>query len=117
MDTSRIDNWKINQGQDFARAFPILTANGAVQDLTGASARAEWRPTAASSTVIHTWDSSGHGITFDLVNGLVIVTSLAAENLSFTTFSGVHQLLLTLGNGSVIEVARGKLTVNQAVTR
>lgn len=106
-------NLFIDQGSDFAVEFTI-NENGSVKNLTGFSARAQMRPTRASSTLSATFSCSIPTPT----NGVVKMELGHAASSALSAGRYFYDLeIFTSGDATVTRVMQGEVDINQEVTR
>ena len=106
-------NLFIDQGSDFAIEFTI-NENDAVKDLTGFSARAQMRPTRASSTLSATFTCTIPTPT----NGVIKMELGHATSSALAAGRYFYDLeIFTSGDASVTRVMQGEVDISQEVTR
>jgi len=111
--TAATYNLTIDQGSDFAIQL-TLAENGSAKDLTGYSARAQLRPTKASSTLSATFTCT----VTDASAG--IVRMALGNSVSAALTAGIYYYdleIFTSGDGVVTRLIEGQATINQEVTR
>lgn len=106
---------EIEQGTTWQMAWPVTDDDGDDIDLTGYTARAQVRTTAADSLVLHEWDSAEG--TIILSNSQVILQLEPADSAQWTWRMGVYDILLTSGAGESSRISEGAIRVRRAVTR
>lgn len=108
-DDIRTDNLVIPQGTTFSREYPITYPTGT----TLVSAKAEIRTVyGAAGALLHSFTP-----VIDSVLGMITLQATPAESWAFGFATGVYNILATDSTGSVVEVARGCVTVAPGVTR
>jgi len=106
---------RINQGETFQVAIPVLDANGAPVSLSGMTARGQIRTHAADPTVLHEWTLGNSGIAFDANN--VVLKVPATTSAAWTWRTGAYDVELTDGSGNVTRLVDGHVIVHPEVTR
>jgi hypothetical protein len=104
----------IPQGADWGFAWPVRDATGGELDLTGWSARAQWRPGYEADPVF-TWSSENGSIT--LADSTVTLWLRPADSDGWTAFKGIYDVELTSADGRVTRIAWGEVRVRRQVTR
>jgi len=107
-------NLIIDQGSDFALEF-IVKESGSAKDLTGYAARAQIRPTAASSTLTETFNCT----IATPANGTIRANLTNVETAAITAGRYVYDLEMytTGGTEIVTRLLQGDVTVTAEVTR
>ena len=107
-------NLIIDQGSDFALEF-VVKESGSAKNLTGYAARAQIRPTAASSTLTATFTCTIETPT----NGVVKAALASATTAALTPGRYVYDLEIhtTGGTEIVTRLLQGDVTVSAEVTR
>tara|TARA_R110000822_G_scaffold100995_3_gene227015 strand:+ start:18989 stop:19327 length:339 start_codon:yes stop_codon:yes gene_type:complete len=103
----------IDQGSDFALEFTV-SESGTVKDLTGYSARAQIRPTKASSTLSATFTCT---VPVGTDGKILMSLSNAITN---AVSAGTYQYdleIFTSSDAVVQKLLQGSVTLNQGVTR
>lgn len=111
--TAATYNLTIDQGSDFAIQL-TLAENGSAKDLTGYSARAQLRPTKASSTLSATFTCT----VTDAAAG--IIRMALGNSVTAALSAGIYYYdleIFTSGDGVVTRLIEGQATINQEVTR
>lgn len=106
---------RINQGETFRVAIPVLNENGGVADLTGMTARAQVRSYAAAPTVLHEWTTTNAGLAFDVDE--VVLTVPAATSSAWSWRTAAWDLELVDTDGNVTRLVEGHVVVHPEVTR
>lgn len=104
-------NLTVVQGEDWAYLFEWDEAPG---DLTGATGQAQVRTTRSASTVLHEWNTSLGNMIVDSDGITLYVTPPVSSAWNWT--KGVYDVEVTIAS-KVTRVARGRVTVDQEVTR
>ena len=106
---------RINQGETFQVAIPVLDEDGDPISLAGMTARGQVRAHAADETVLHEWTLGNSGIAFD-ANKVVLNVS-AATSSAWTWRTGRYDIELVDGAGSVTRLVDGHVIVHPEITR
>lgn len=110
-------DFTIEQGVTTAKAFIWKDSAGDVIDLTGYTARMQIRETIASNSTLLSATNANGQLVITAAQGKVTLTLTATETaaLSFTT--GVYDLELISGSGTVTRLVEGTVTLSKEVTR
>ena len=106
---------RINQGETFQVAIPVLDEDGDPISLAGMTARGQVRPYAPSTTVLHEWTLGNSGIAFD--TNKVVLTVPAATSSAWTWRGGQYDVELVDGSGAVTRLVEGYVVVHPEITR
>ena len=106
---------RINQGETFQIAIPVLDEDGAPVSLTGMSARGQIRAHPAATTVLHEWTLVNSGLVLD--GNDVILSVPAATSAAWTFALGHYDVELVDGSGAVTRLIEGYVIVNPDITR
>lgn len=106
---------RINQGETFELAVPVLDDDGAPVSLAGFTARGQIRSHAASPTVLYEWSTANGNVNFD-VNAVVLTVSAATSSL-WTFRTGRWDLELVATDGTVTRLVEGHVIAHPEVTR
>lgn len=100
-------NLVLYQGDDF---FVRITVGSPVGDLTGYTAKAEIRTTAASNTALATFDAT-------IIDAFTVGLHLPANQSKLVTTAAVWDVQVTDPAGQVTTLAYGTVAVTREVTR
>ena len=106
---------RINQGETFQLAIPVLDANGAPVSLSGMTARGQIRSHAADATVLHEWTLLNAGLAFSSNN--VVLKVPAATSSAWTFRTAQYDVELVDTDGSVTRLVDGHVIVHPEITR
>ena len=106
---------RINQGETFQVAIPVLDENGTQVDLSGMTARGQIRARTADATVLHEWTLVNSGLAFDTNN--VVLKVPAATSSAWAWRVAEYDLELTDGDGNVTRLVEGHVIISPEVTR
>ena len=106
---------RINQGETFQVAIPVLDSNGSPVALSGMTARGQVRTHAADSTTLYEWSTVTNNLAFDANN--VVLTVPAVTSSAWTWRTGQYDVELVDGSGSVTRLVEGYVVVHPEVTR
>jgi hypothetical protein len=111
-------NITIEQGATFQ--MPITWSTGVTPtpvNLTGYTARMHVRKTHASDTAVLTLTTENGGITLGGALGTIAILATATQTATITIKSGVYDLELVSGGGTVTRLLEGSVTITPEVTR
>lgn len=108
------------QGEDFTQAFtwkqgPVSTATPV--NLTGYTARAQFRATLADSTVLLTLTTENGGIVLGGSAGTITLVVSAAVTAAMTWKAAVFDLEMVAPGGTIRRLMSGTASVSPEVTR
>jgi len=106
---------RINQGETFQVAIPVLDANGADVSLSGMTARGQIRTHAADPTVLYEWSAGANNLAFS--GNDVVITVPAATSSLWTWRTAAYDVELTDGSGNVTRLVEGHVIVHPEITR
>lgn len=106
---------RLNQGETFQLAVPVLDDNGDPVSLSGMSAQGQIRAHAAATVVLHEWTTTNGGIALD-ANDVVVKLS-AAETSAWTFRTGRWSLELADSDGVITRLVDGLVIVQPEVVR
>lgn len=106
---------RINQGETFQVAIPVLDANNSPVALSGMTVRGQIRTHAAAPTVLHEWTLVNSGLAFDVND--VILKVPAATSSAWTWRTATYDLELVDTDGNVTRLVEGHVIVHPEVTR
>ena len=106
----------IPQGATFSRVI-IWKADGDEVNLTGYTARAQIRPTAASATTTLSLTTENSRISLGGVAGTITLSISATDTAAIASGRYVYDLELVSAGGIVTRLLQGVVTVSTNVTR
>jgi hypothetical protein len=106
---------RINQGETFQLAVPVLDPNGSNVNLSGMTARGQIRTHAASPTVLYEWSTGANNLAFS--GNDVVITVPAATSSAWTWRTAQYDLELVDGSGNVTRLVEGHVIVHPEITR
>ena len=106
---------RINQGETFEIAIPVLDANDNPVSLAGTTVKGQIRSHAASPTVLHEWSAANFNVAFDGNDVVLSVPATASSAWSFRT--GRWSVELTDGSGVTTRLVDGMVIVHPEVVR
>lgn len=107
----------IEQGATFSQTVTWKDANGVPVNLTGYSARMQFRPSVNAPTIYFSATSSDGRITLNGATGTITINISAAETTGFGFVSAVYDMELQSANGVVTRLLEGGVSVSREVTR
>ena len=111
-------NLKIPQGTTYTHDFNYVEVDGTTPvDLTGYTARMQFRATKESSVFFHEATTANTGLVLDVLIGKVTLIINDADSTAFTDYSGFYDLEIESAGGAVTRIVEGKVTINKEVTR
>jgi len=109
---------EIDQGSTFSKSFTWKTGDPALPvNLTGCTAKMQFRPTASSSTVILELTTENSMITLGAALGTVVLTISDELTSTLPTSTAVHDLKIYFSDGTSRRLLQGVVLVKQAVTK
>lgn len=109
---------KIDRSATFIKKVTWKAGTPAIPvDLTGCTALAHIRTTAAAATILLVLSTANGKIALGGADGTVTLTVSAAETAAFTWLTGVYDLYITFPHGIVRRLMGGTVTVSPEVTR
>lgn len=106
---------RINQGETFQLAIPVLDANSSPVSLSGMTARAQVRSYVQSAAPLYEWSTTNGNLAF---NGSDVVLTVPAATSSLWTWrTGAWSLELVDTNGNTTLLVEGYVIVHPEVTR
>lgn len=106
---------RINQGESFQVAIPVLDEDGDPISLSGMTARGQIRSHAADATVLHEWTLLNSGLAFDANN--VVLKVPAATSSVWTFRTAQYDVELVDTDGNVTRLVDGHVIVHPEITR
>lgn len=103
-------------GATFALTFRWLDANGPV-NLTGRTARMQWRKTVKASEIIADFSSEIGNIVLGGAAGTVVASLTADQTALISAKSGVYDLEIEAADGTVVNFIGGEIEFLPEVTR
>jgi hypothetical protein len=105
---------RLNQGETFQLAIPVVDEDGDPVALSGKTARGQIRSHAASPTVLYEWSTADGNLALD--EGDVIITVPAADSAAWTWRTGQWDLELD-DDGTITRLVDGQVIIHPEVTR
>lgn len=106
---------RINQGETFQLAIPVLDDNGDAVSLSGMTARGQIRTYASSPTVLYEWSTANSNIAFNSNNVVITVPAATSSLWGFRTAQ--WDLELVDGTGITTRLTEGAVIIHPEVTR
>jgi hypothetical protein len=105
---------RINQGETYQVAIPVLDEDGDPVSLSGVTAKAQAR-SLDDDSLLHEWTVANSGLAFD--EHKVVVKVPAATSSAWTWRIGRYDLELTDGSSNVTRLVEGYVLVKPEVVR
>lgn len=106
----------IEQGATFT--IPIVyKKDGNPVNLTGVSARAQFRERINSAQPVIALTSPDGGLVITPLEGKIVMTIAPAVTAALKVYKGVWDMLLDFPDGSKVRILNGKFKVSRGVTR
>lgn len=106
---------RINQGETFRLAVPVLDEDGEPVALSGMSARGQIRSHAAAPTALYEWATTAGNLALD--GDDVVLTVPAAASAAWTWRTARYDLELVDTGGFVTRLIEGHVIVHPEITR
>jgi len=106
---------RINQGETFRVAIPVLDDNNSPVSLTGMTAVGQIRTHAAAPTTLYEWSTLAGNLSFDTNN--VVLEVPAATSSLWTWRTAQYDVELTDEDGVVTRLVEGHVIVHPEITR
>lgn len=111
-------NLTIDQGSTFRKSFTYKTGTPATPiNLTGCSAKCQFRSSASSETVILELTNLNGGIILGGVNGTIELYVTDEQSSVLAPSMMVYDVLITFATGDVYRLIEGSASVRAGVTR
>lgn len=110
-------NFEIEQGATLVKAFVWKDSNGSPVNLSGYTAKMQFRKSVSSSDVLLEMSTTNGRISITAGTGTVALVLDAATSAAITWSSAVYDLELTSSGGIVTRLLQGSVTVSKEVTR
>lgn len=107
----------IEQGATFTKTVTWKDSNGSPINLTGYTARMQFRPSVNSSTVLASATTENGKIVLGGGDGTIAITFSATDTAAFGFISAVYDLELASSGGFVTRLLEGGVEVSKEVTR
>ena len=107
----------IEQGATFSQTVTWKDSNNVPVDLTGYTARMQFRPSVNAPTVYFSATSTDGRIVLGGATGAITINISAVETTAFTFVSAVYDLELQSASGVVTRLLEGGVSVSREVTR
>lgn len=106
---------RINQGETFQVAIPVLNANGSPASLGGATARGQIRSYAASPSALYTWSATALNLAFNGSDVVLTVPAAASSAWAFRT--AAYDVEIEDADGNITRLVEGHVVIHPEVTR
>lgn len=109
---------RINQGETFQVAIPVLKANGDPADsadLAGATVRGQIRSYAAAPSVLYEWSAAALNLAFDGNDAIITVSAADSSAWSFRT--AAYDVEFTDAGGNITRLVEGHVVIYPEITR
>lgn len=106
---------RLNQGETFQIAIPVLDEDGDPVSLSGMTARGQIRSHAASPTVLYEWSTLNNNVALD--GNDVVLTVPAAVSSLWAFRTGQWSLEIDDGAGTTTRLVDGFVIVHPEVVR
>jgi len=110
-------NLYIEQGATFQKTLTWKDSSGSAIDLTGYTARMQFRRSAASSEVLYSATTENGAITLGGAAGTIAIVISATATAAFTFGCAVYDLEVISSGGVVYRLLEGGVEVSLEVTR
>lgn len=111
-------NLKIEQGATFRQMFTWKAGKPAVPvDLTGCTARMQIRADVTAAVPYVSLTTENNGITLGGAAGTILILISATDTALMSWTSGVYDLEIQFGDGTVRRLVEGRVQVSPEVTR
>lgn len=104
----------IEQGATWRKTFRLLKSNNFAKDLTGYTAKAQFRAKASSEDILAELDVK---FVSPRKCGKIVLSLTPEETAAFTFYTAVWDLFLTSPNGVHSKLLKGTVTVYETVTK
>ena len=115
--TAAVYNLYIEQGTTFSKTLTWKDSSGNPINLTGYTARMQFRRSAASADALYTASSTGGQITMGGALGTVAIVLPATDTAAFDFGCAVYDLEVESAGGIVTRLLEGGVEVSLEVTR
>jgi hypothetical protein len=109
-------NLAIPQGSTFKQIFYFKDSDGVAVNLTGYAGRCQFRESIGATVTLYNSTTLGD-ITIAGSTGAVTLEIPAATTTAWTFRSAVYDLEIVAGDGKVTRLVKGRVRVDQEVTR
>ncbi len=106
---------RINQGETFRLAIPVLDDDGSAASLSGMTAEGQIRTYAGSPTVLYEWSEENFNVAFDGNDVVLTIPATASSLWGFRT--GQWALEMSDEDGVVTRLIEGQVIVHPDVVR
>jgi len=110
-------NLSIEQGIPYYKELLVKDPNGANKNLTGYTARMQFRPYISSSEISLDATTANTKLLIDTVNSYVIINLSEADTQALTYTSYSYDIELVSAANKPIRLVQGTVSLNQEVTR
>lgn len=106
---------RVDAGIDYAVRWPVVNPDGSPADLTGWSAKGQWRASADSPVILHEWSSAAGNLE---LAGQYATLKVSANDSALwpADWKGPYDIVLTDTGGGRHLLARGTCSVVPLVT-
>ena len=120
--SAAVINLDIEQGATFRQQFQWFNPDGTTPiDLTGCSAKSQWRASIDSTEVLIELSTANGKIVIDAVQGMVTLHLSAVETAALQFTAAVYDLEISFpliaGEVPTYRLAKGKIKVSKEITR
>lgn len=110
-------NFKLEQGATFVREFTYKDGEGVAINITGYSARMQFRPYRESSTLLIEATTVNGKIVLDGAAGKLTLTLTPSDTNNLTERKAVYDLEIQSAGGVVTRLLEGAVEISKQVTR
>lgn len=115
--TATVFNLSIEQGIPYHKEFLVKDTNGANKNLTGYTARMQFRPYPTSLEINLNATTANAKLAIDTLNSLVIIELLEADTALLTYTSYSYDIELVDATNKPIRLVQGSVSLSPEVTR
>lgn len=114
---AQVINLEIDQGATFVKKFLIRNQDNSSPDITGWSARMQFRTHVSSTDTELEADTTNSKLVLSASDTSISISLSATDTSSLNYSSYVYDLEIVKTDNSVIRLVQGKVLVNNEVTR
>ncbi len=114
---AQVHNITIEQGTPFTQEFLVKNPDNSNKDLTGYTARMQFRTAYSSSTVILDATTANGKLTIDVPNSKCSIVLSAADTASLLYYAYVYDIELVDSLNVPKRMVQGTVTINPEVTK
>jgi hypothetical protein len=107
----------ICQGKDFAATFQLIDDNQFIIDVTGCTARLQFRRTVASQVILLEANSTNGKLQVGTTDGMLWLSLSASDTALLGASSCIYDVVLTFPNGQMLTAFEGMVRIQPAITR